>query len=83
MMIIRRRAQGARRAALCVPQCKRVGLALFAILAASGCSYFKRHLTTTELSERHQYSRDRALEELVGIAMARGYKAVNGEGQAR
>jgi hypothetical protein len=40
-------------------------------------------LTATELSERLQYSRDPALEELVGLTMARGYRAVNGEGQAR
>ncbi|MGD8253736.1 MAG: hypothetical protein PVI73_02130 [Syntrophobacterales bacterium] len=40
-------------------------------------------MTATELSERLQYSDDRALEELVSIAMVRGYRAVNGEGQAR
>jgi hypothetical protein len=40
-------------------------------------------LTATELSERLQYSHDPALEELVGITLARGYRAVNGEGQAR
>ena len=82
-MMKRRRAQGARRAALCVPRCNWAGLALLVILAPSGCSYFKPHLTATELSERLQYSHDRALEELVSITIARGYKAVNGEGQAR
>ncbi len=83
MMMKRRRAQGVRRSALCVPRCKWVGLTLLVILAGSGCSYFKPHLTPTELSERLQYSHDRALEELVGITMARGYRAVNGEGQGR
>ena len=83
MMMQRGKAQSANRSALCIPGCKRVGLALLAILAVSGCSYFRPHLTATELSERLQYSHDRALKELVGIAMARGYRAVNGEGQAR
>jgi hypothetical protein len=83
MMMKRRRAQGVRRSALCVPRCKWVGLALLVILAGSGCSYFKPHLTSTELSERLQYSHDRALEELVRISMARGYRAVNGEGPGR
>lgn len=82
-MMQRGKAQSANRSALCIPGCKRVGLALLAILAVSGCSYFRPHLTATELSERLQYSHDRALKELVGIAMARGYRAVNGEGQAR
>jgi hypothetical protein len=40
-------------------------------------------LTATEISERLQYSHDPALEELMGITLARGYRAVNGEGQAR
>lgn len=83
MMVKRRIAQGARRAALCVLGSKWIRLALLVVLAASGCSYFKLHLTATELSERLQYSHDRALEELVGITMARGYGAVNGEGQVR
>lgn len=83
MMMKRRRAQGVRRSALCVPRCKWVGLTLLVILAGSGCSYFEPYLTPTELSERLQYSHDRALEELVGITMARGYRAVNGEGQGR
>lgn len=83
MMRKRCKAQEARRSALCVPKCKWVGLALLIVLVGSGCSYFKPHLTSTELSERLQYSHDRALEELVGITMARGYRAVNGEGQER
>jgi hypothetical protein len=40
-------------------------------------------LTPAELSKRYQYDHDRALEELVDIAMAWGYEAVNGDGQAR
>ena len=82
-MMKRGKAQGANRSALCIPGCKWVGLALLAILAASGCSYFRPHLTATELSERLQYGHDLALQELVDIAMACGYRAVNGEGQAR
>jgi len=83
MMMKRRKAQGVRRSALCVPGCKWVGLALLVILAGSGCSYFKPRLNVTELSERLQYCHDRVLEELVGITMAGGYRAVNGEGQWR
>ena len=83
VMMKRGKAQSANRSALCIPGCKWVGLALLAILVASGCSYFRPHLTATERSERLQYSHDRALKELVSIAMARGYRAVNGEGQAR
>jgi hypothetical protein len=40
-------------------------------------------LTETELCERLQHSHDPALEELVGMTLERGYRAVNGEGQAR
>ena len=72
-----RRAQEAWLAEPCVL------LVLLALLAGNGCSYLKPHLTATELSERLQYSHDPALEELVGITLARGYRAVNGEGQAR
>lgn len=56
---------------------------LLALLTASGCSYLRPHLTETELSDRLQYSHDRVLEELVGITIARGYRAVNGQGQSR
>ncbi len=89
IMIKRRMAQSAKRMACLVitPGVRRfapcVPLVVFVLLAASGCSYLKPHLTATELSERLQYSHDRALEELVGITMAHGYRAVNGEGQAR
>jgi hypothetical protein len=48
-----------------------------------GCAYLDPHLTPAELSERLQYCRDRALEELVNIAVSKGYRAVNGEGRAR
>ena len=60
-----------------------VPLLIFVLTTASGCSYFKPHLTSAELSKRYQYGHDRALEELVDIAMAWGYEAVNGDGQAR
>ena len=83
VMMKRGKAQSDYRSALCIPGCKWVGLAVLAILAVSGCSYFRPHLTATELGERLQYSHDRALKELVDIAMACGYRAVNGQGQAR
>ena len=60
-----------------------VPLLIFVLTTVSGCSYFKPHLTPAELSKRYQYDHDRALEELVDIAMALGYEAVNGDGQAR
>jgi hypothetical protein len=40
-------------------------------------------LTSAELAERLQYRPDQGLEELVTIALAEGYRAVNGEGRAR
>ena len=89
MMTTRRMAQSAKRMACLVTSpgarysAPCVLLVFFALLAASGCSYFRPHLTAAEVSERLQYSHDRALEELVGIAMARGYRAVDGEGQPR
>jgi hypothetical protein len=48
-----------------------------------GCAYLDPHLTPAELSERLHYCQDRALEELVNIALSKGYRAVNGEGRAR
>ena len=60
-----------------------VSFVVFVLTTASGCSYFKAHLTSAELSKRYQYNHDRALEKLVDIAMVRGYEAVNGDGQAR
>ena len=60
-----------------------VPLLIIVLTAASGCSYFKPRLTPAELSTRYQYNHDRALEELVDIAMAWGYETVNGDGQAR
>ena len=82
-------AQSAKRMAclFITPYAKRcapwVSLLLFVLTTASGCSYFKPHLTPAELSKRYQYDHDRALEELVDIAMAWGYEAVNGDGQVR
>ena len=60
-----------------------VALLILVLTTASGCSYLKPRLTSAELSKRYQYDHDRALEELVDIAMAWGYVAVNGDGQAR
>lgn len=82
-------AQSAKRkACLVITSCAKrsvpwVPLLIFVLTTASGCSYFRPHLTPAELSKRYQYDHDRALEELVDIAMAWGYEAVNGDGQAR
>ena len=89
MMMHRRMAQSAKRMACLFitpgawDSAPCVLFVFLALLAASGCSYFRPQLTGAELSERLQYSHDRALEELVDITMARGYRARNGEGQAR
>ncbi len=53
------------------------------LLAVSGCARLKRDFTIDELTQRLHYSRDTTLEELVDIAVARGYEAVNGEGPTR
>ena len=58
-------------------------LYLVCLISAASCAYLRAHLTTAELSERLQYSYDSALEELVDIAMAQGYRVVNGEGEVR
>ncbi len=61
----------------------RSAIGLFCLISAVSCAYLRPHLTPAELSERLQYCQDRSLEELVGIALSKGYRAVNGEGQAR
>jgi hypothetical protein len=62
---------------------KWIPLGISLLLAASGCARLKRDFTIEELTQRHHYSRDTTLEELVDIAVARGYEAVNGGGQTR
>jgi hypothetical protein len=61
----------------------RSAMGLLCLISAVSCAYLRPHLTPAELSERLQYCQDRSLEELVGIALSKGYRAVNGEGQAR
>jgi len=56
---------------------------LVCLVSAVSCAHLVSDLTPAELSERLQYSQDRYLEELVGIALSKGYRVVNGEGQAR
>ena len=58
-----------------------MGLLCFAFIAT--CANLQPQLTPAELSERLQYCQDRSLEELVGIALSRGQREVNGEGEAR
>ena len=58
-------------------------LCLVCLLSAVSCAHLEPHLTPAELSERLQYCQDGSLEELVGLALSKGYRAVNGEGQAR
>ena len=62
---------------------KWIPLGISLLLAVSGCARLKRDFTIDQLTQRLHYSRDTTLEELVDIAVARGYEAVNGEGQAR
>ena len=58
-------------------------LGLLCLICVVSCAYLKPHLTPAELSERLQYGRDSALEELVDIVLSRGQRAFNGDGQAR
>ena len=65
--------------------CSHIGniFCLVCLLSAVSCAHLEPHLTPAELSERLQYCQDRCVEELVGIALSKGYRVVNGEGQAR
>ena len=56
---------------------------LACLLSTVSCAYLRPQLTPAELSERLYYCQDKSLEELVGIALSKGYGASNGEGQAR
>ena len=56
---------------------------LIYLLSAVSCAHLQPHLTPAELSERLQYCQDGSLEELVNIALSKGYGVVNGEGRAR
>lgn len=56
---------------------------LVCLLSAIGCVYLKPRLTPAELSERLHFCQDSALEELVGIALSKGFRVVNGDGKAR
>ena len=56
---------------------------LFYLLTAFSCAYLRPQLTPAELSERLYYCQDSSLEELVGIALSKGYRASNGSGRAR
>jgi hypothetical protein len=58
-------------------------LCLVYVLSAFGCAHLKPLLTSAELRERLQYCHDSSLEELVGIALFKGYPTVSGDGQAR
>jgi len=62
---------------------KWIPLGISLLLAANSCAPLKRNFTLDELAERFHYSRDANLEELVTIAVTRGYSALDGEGQAR
>jgi hypothetical protein len=65
--------------------CSPVGniFCLVYLLSAFSCAHLEPHLTPAELSERLYYCQDSSLEELVGIALSKGYRAVSGEGRAR
>lgn len=61
----------------------RFALGLLCLIYVVNCAYLRPHLTPAELSERLQYCQDESLEELVNIALSKGYGVVNGEGRAR
>jgi hypothetical protein len=61
----------------------RSALGLLCLVCAVGCAYLRPHLTPTELNGRLQYCHDSSLEELVGITLSQGQRAVNGGGQGR
>jgi len=73
----------AMRFASCALRRKWILLGISLLLALSGCARLKHDFTKNELTQRLHYSRDATLEELVDIALSRGYMAVNGEGQSR
>ena len=56
---------------------------LLCLICVISCAHLRPHLTPAELSERLQYCQDGSLEELVDIALSKGYGVVNGEGRAR
>lgn len=69
--------------ALCALLINWFPLSLLIFIAATGCAQFRTRLTHEDLVERLQYGPDKSLEELVDITMARGYRAVNGDGHLR
>ncbi|UCG11786.1 MAG: hypothetical protein JSU72_14850 [Deltaproteobacteria bacterium] len=56
---------------------------LVILLAATECAQLRPYLSSRELAERLQYGPDKSLEQLVDIAMARGYRAEDGVGPMR
>jgi hypothetical protein len=58
-------------------------LGLLCLICVVSCAYLRPHLTSAELSGRLQYCHDSSLEELVGITLSQGQRAVNGGGQGR
>ena len=56
---------------------------LVCLLSAVSCALLEAHLTPADLGERLQYEQDGFLEELVGIALSTGHRAINVDGQAR
>lgn len=73
----------AMRRALCAVRAKWILLVLSILIAEAGCAQLRPRLTHEDLVERLHYGPDKSLEELVDIAMARGYRAVNGDGHLR
>ena len=74
-------------AASCLPSAGRrplrLVLGLLCFICVISCAYLRPHLTPAELSERLQYCQDEYLEELVNIALSKGYGVIDGEGRAR
>ena len=61
----------------------RFGIGFLCLVSVVGCTYLRPELTPADLGERLQYGQNRSLEELVGIALSKGHRAINVDGQAR
>jgi hypothetical protein len=61
----------------------RSGIGILCLVSVVGCTYLRPQLTPLELGERLQYGQDRFLGQLVGIALSRGHRAIDVDGQAR
>ena len=68
---------------LCFQRFKLLPPSILLLIAFGGCAWLNRDFTPDELAQRLHYDRDTNLEELVHIAVTRGYRAVDDEEQVR